>query len=126
MLAIRWLSSIWFVVLLSRLLVSLGPRLPVCSHALFDWTRRYTSGLLLGMALRDTDLKKMKLSASVAFLVMSVCVITMLFIFYVQGTRYNMTYGYDMPLDELKSNWSSNDYAAYNSFGRMAYVDLPV
>lgn len=78
------------------------------------------------MALRDTDLKKMKLSASVAFLVMSVCVITMLFIFYVQGTRYNMTYGYDMPLDELKSNWSSNDYAAYNSFGRMAYVDLPV
>jgi hypothetical protein len=74
------------------------------------------------MALRDTGLKKLELSVCAAFSAMTACIVTILAVFYLQGTRYNMTFGYDMPLAELKSNWSNSTFAAFNSFGRMAYV----
>jgi peptidoglycan/LPS O-acetylase OafA/YrhL len=40
----------------------------------------------------------------------------------VQAERYNLKFGYDEPMAQLKDDWTKYDYAAYNSFGRLAYV----
>mmetsp|Transcript_57535 Transcript_57535/g.79873 ORF Transcript_57535/g.79873 Transcript_57535/m.79873 type:complete len:188 (+) Transcript_57535:135-698(+) len=82
----------------------------------------YTMGLLLGMALRDTSLKRMRLSTPVAFLAQGFCVSMIIFLFYIQAQRYDLNFGYDQPLSPLKENWTKYDYAAYNSFGRLAFV----
>jgi peptidoglycan/LPS O-acetylase OafA/YrhL len=87
------------------------------------WTRLppFTAGMLLGMILRDTDLKNRRLSRPIAAALMSLSIAGILFVFYIQYDRYSQA-GYDDPLAPLKSTWSKYEFAAYNAFGRLFYI----
>lgn len=55
----------------------------------------FAIGLLLGIALRDTRLRKLRLSDSTAAATMVVCVGTMIFLFYIQvRTLYQYSFFY--------------------------------
>lgn len=66
----------------------LGANSGTYQNAYYDkpYTRMapYTLGLLLGMALRDTNLKRIRLSTPVAFLAQFFCVSMIVFLFYIQ------------------------------------------
>jgi peptidoglycan/LPS O-acetylase OafA/YrhL len=80
------------------------------------WIRipAFTIGILLGMAIRDNNkVAKLRLSTTTAFVGMSTCVCVIIFLFYIQSTRFDPKENYDRPMSALKEYWSTEDWAAY-------------
>jgi len=81
----------------------------------------FTVGLLLGLAVRDGGVKRLRMSTAAAFCAMSVCVGALVFLFYIQVTRWDPS-GYDQPTVAMKDTWSAANWAGYTAFGRVLFM----